>query len=66
MSRPLESRSALLLVVHHLYRSEQEEPLLPSHGQLPASNLFLSIRRGTSPRKQRKGKSGEIARKGGK
>ena len=60
MKRRIGLRTALLLIARHL----DEEPLLPARGLKPEVNDELLVRRGTNPRKQRKGKSGEIPRRG--
>ena len=57
-------RTSLLLVAKHVDALEEEGS--PFRPDLPAANLNLLVRRGTNPRKQRKGKSGEVARRGGK
>lgn len=62
MSRRLIQRTALLSICERIDREIEEAERMP----LPAPNLRLLVRRGTNPRKQRKGKSGEIARKAGK
>ena len=68
MSRRLSLRTALLALGRQLEAVEtlEDAGVLTGRRELPAPNLRLLIRRGTNPRKQRKGKSGEISRKGGK
>lgn len=68
MSRRLSLRTALHALGQQLAAIETLEHagVLSGRAELPEANLKLLVRRGTNPRKQRKGKSGEIARKGGK
>mgnify|MGYP001616369637 CR=1 FL=1 len=68
MSRRLSLRTGWLALGRQLEAIEtlEDAGVLSGRAELPSANLRLLIRRGSNPRKQRKGKSGEVARKGGK
>ena len=64
MSRRLGLRSALLLIARRMEENEELEIQMPLHGGKPEVRDSLLMAPGIHPRKMRKGKSGEIPRRG--
>ena len=64
MSRRLGLRSGLLLIARCIEQNEEVEIPMPLHGGKPEVKDALLMAPGINPRKMRKGKSGEIPRRG--
>mgnify|MGYP001609339036 CR=1 FL=1 len=64
VSRRLGLRSGLLLIARRIEQNEEIEIPMPLHGGKPDVKDSLLMATGTNPRKMRKGKSGEIPRRG--
>ena len=64
MTRRMGLRTSTVLVFRVWLTHEEGEPPMPDHAQKPGVKEDLLLSRGVNPNRMRKGKSGEIPRRG--